>query len=457
MIAAENRFSFTVERLSKLSCPPSGRPERDGRAWFYDSKVPGLAFCVTEGGARAFYVYRRVNGKPKKIRMGDPQELNVDQARRRAGELNSQIAQGRDPGAEKKAEREKVLREATIADLWASYRDNWLADRKPATIAGFEAHYRNHISTWAKRGIGSIEPADVEKLKTKIGETSHVTANRVLAIIGAMYRRRGHAFGLPRGFTPTAGVDAYPEHARDRVLSTAELAKVMSAIDADDNDTARDYFKMLIFTGQRKNTVARMAWQDLNIDGGTWKIPGEKTKNGKPLVLTLIPEAVAIVKTRYGINPPDSPFVFASKNFTPAQVEQARKLRADGKTTRQIAATMGLSQTAIMHILSPLFVQRGITPFGGATKAWTRIVARAGIPHTTIHDIRRSFCTSLIERGIPLPIVAAALGHRSIGTTQKHYAFASDKAVAEATRASMAALLADVTKAQKTNNAAKSA
>jgi integrase len=444
----ETRFSFTKDRLAELVCPPSGRPAMDGRVCFTDDKVPGLVFRISENGARAFYWYRKVNGKPTRVRLGTPKDMNVEKARRRAGELNSLMAQGRDPAAEKQAAREKTLRQASIGELWQSYRDHHLVDCKPGTIAQFDWLYNHFLTPWAGRAIAAITPADVEKLKTSIGQNSHVNANRTLAILGAMYRRRGHAFGLPRGFTPTAGVDAFPEHARDRVLSTEELAKVMQAINADENETARDLFRVLIFTGQRKNTVARMSWQDLNIEGGTWKIPGEKTKNGKPLVLTLIPDALAILKRRYADNPADSPFVFPSKNFTPETVATVRKMREEGATTRAIADTVGLSQTAIMHILSPTFVQRGVTPFGGATKAWRRIIGRAGIKHATIHDIRRSFCTSLIERGVPLPIVAAAMGHRSIGTTQKHYAFASDKAVANATRDSMAGLLADVAKLQ---------
>ena len=80
----ENRFSFTQERLAKLVCPPSGNPQQDGRAMFYDAKVSGLAFRVSEGGARAFYWSRRVGAKVRKVRIGAYPELNVEQARRRA-------------------------------------------------------------------------------------------------------------------------------------------------------------------------------------------------------------------------------------------------------------------------------------------------------------------------------------------------------------------------------------
>ena len=459
MAAAENRFSFTQDRLSKLVCPPSGRDERDGKAWFYDAKVEGLAYMTTEGGAGAFYVYRRCEGKPCKKRLGTLEDLNIEQARRRASWFNTEIASGRNPFKEAKEKRDATLKLATIDQLWKSYKDHWLAERKPKTIAEYNRLYDAHIEpAWRDRAINSIELADVEKLKTTIGSTTgHITANRVLEIVSAMFRRRGHAFGLARGFSPTAGVDTYPEKSRDRVLSTEELAKVMSSIDQEESSTARDYFKMLIFTGQRRNSVARMNWQDLNMEGATWKIPGEKTKNGKPLVVTLIPDAIEILKRRDKSNPADSPYVFNSRNFTPAQVEKVREMRTAGKPTREIALETEISQTAVMHMLSTTYVQRDATAFSGATKAWARITKRAKIAHATIHDIRRSFCTSMIERGVPLPIVAAAMGHRSMGTTQRHYAFASDKAVADATRTSMAGLLSDVKDSQDKAKRSKTA
>lgn len=413
---------------------------------------------IAEGGARTYYWYKKVNGKPVRMRLGTTEELNVSQARDRAKGYNAEDWTGRDPAAEKREAREKILNQATVAELWQSYRDRHVVNCKPATITRYDRMYARFLSTLKSRAVVSIQTADLERVNTNVAKDfGQYVANRLMEMVGAMFRSRGHAFGLPRGFSPTDGIEPYPEKVRDRVLSTEEFAKVLSAIDADGNTTARDYFKMLIYTGQRKATVAGMSWQDLNIEGGTWKIPGEKTKNGKPLVLTLIPDALKILKRRYDDNPADSPFVFPSKNFTPETVATVLKMRAEGAATRAIADAVGIAQTSVMRILSPAFVQRGLTPFGGASKAWVRITERAGIKHATIHDIRRSFCTSMIERGVPLPIVSAAMGHRSMSTTQRHYAFASDKAVADATRNSMAGLMADVAKIQNKKPAKKGA
>lgn len=455
MATAENRFSFTREKLATIVCPPSGRPAKDGRVWAFDTTVARLAYCAVESGAAAFYFYGKVDDKPVKKRIGTLEELNVQQARTRVAKWNSEIAQGRNPFAEAKAAKAKALSEANLTTLWESYRTHWLASKRPASVAEFVRLYDAHLAKWAKRPIRDITSADVEKLKTDVGVKHPATANRLLTIISAMYRRRGHAFGLPRGYTPSTGVDAYPEKARDRVLTSEELGAVLAAIDADENETAADYFRMLIFTGQRRETVAGMNWQDISMQSGTWRIPGATTKNGSALTLALIPDAMNILRRRHDSNPTDSPYVFPGRHFTAAQGEQVKALRSEGKSTRHVAAAMGLSQTAIMHMLSPKFIPREASAFNGAGRAWTRIIERAGIRHATIHDVRRTFCTNMIEAGIPLPIVSAAMGHKSTQTTAKHYSFASDKAVAKATRETMAAILEQAKATQKT--AAKTA
>ena len=440
------KFPFTEAKLAKLTCPPSGDEKKRGEVWAHDSKTTGLAYRVSEGGGRSFYWYRRIPGRPSPLKRKLDQDSLVT-ARQEVDRCNGTVAKGEVPVTTREALVEEQRAEAvapTLEDLWESYRDHHLANCKERTIAEFTRLYVMFLSPWADRALKDISGGECEVLKNDIGKKSHVNANRTLAVLCAMFRRRGHLFGLPRGYSPTAGLDHYEEKARDRVLSVQELAKVLQAIDADENPTARDVLKVLIYTGQRRNTVVRMAWQDLNIEGGTWRIPGAKTKNGKPLVLSLIPAALEILKTRYDTNPLDNPWVFPAHLISAGAVERARQLQGVGVTTRDIAIDVKLSQSSVVRILEPTFAARPMSPFGGIRKAWIRVLKRAGVPHASIHDIRRTFCTNLLEAGVPLPIVASAMGHADVKTTARHYAFASDKAVATAT--SMAALMGAIDK-----------
>jgi integrase len=91
-------------------------------------------------------------------------------------------------------------------------------------------------------------------------------------------------------------------------------------------------------------------------------------------------------------------------------------------------------------------------PFNGTSKAWKRLLAAAKISErTTIHDLRRTYCTSMIEAGAPLPYVAQAMGHRDMSTTQKHYAIARQDHVRQAVYAGVAGMLAAAKEASKQN------
>jgi len=54
---------------------------------------------------------------------------------------------------------------------------------------------------------------------------------------------------------------------------------------------------------------------------------------------------------------------------------------------------------------------------------WAQVRDRAGVDQTIrLHDLRHWQATQLLDAGVPLPTVAARLGHASGATTMKIYA-----------------------------------
>jgi integrase len=52
-------------------------------------------------------------------------------------------------------------------------------------------------------------------------------------------------------------------------------------------------------------------------------------------------------------------------------------------------------------------------------------VAQAGLQHRLpmrFHDLRHSFASMLIAKGVPLKVVSRAMGHSSVAITEKVYA-----------------------------------
>src|SRR5688572_23611605 len=77
------------------------RPPASGRTWVYDATLPGLALMITDRDARSFYLYKKVNGRPQRVRLGAFDEITVDQARKLCARTLGAIADGADPQADK--------------------------------------------------------------------------------------------------------------------------------------------------------------------------------------------------------------------------------------------------------------------------------------------------------------------------------------------------------------------
>lgn len=81
-----------------------------------------------------------------------------------------------------------------------------------------------------------------------------------------------------------------------------------------------------------------------------------------------------------------------------------------------------LSKVNIRHISGRVFVSStGTKILPGTLRRALRIaVAKSGIDHLRFHDLRHSFATRLVQRGVDLYVVKELLGHRSIKMTMRY-------------------------------------
>ena len=108
----ENKFNFTKKGLDSLPLPSKGK-----RTYYYDTKVRGLGVSLTDKGTISFLVYRKVNGSPERITLGRYPDLSIENARALASDVNSQMAQGKNPNQEKS----KLRSELNSKELLSQY------------------------------------------------------------------------------------------------------------------------------------------------------------------------------------------------------------------------------------------------------------------------------------------------------------------------------------------------
>ena len=161
--------------------------------------------------------------------LGSAKTVTPEEARDRASGILAEVRLGGDPATARTESRAAE----TVLELFEAFMDSHVrTKRKARTAKLFDGYIRNHI----KPAIGTkkaptLPRADVERLHNAIGKTNPVTANRVLALIGA-----GYSYGLCKALlpkqtvNPAKGIEKFPEETRERFLSDVEMARLGDAI-----------------------------------------------------------------------------------------------------------------------------------------------------------------------------------------------------------------------------------
>src|SRR5262249_7546277 len=148
-------------------------------------------------------------------------------------------------------------------------------------------------------------------------------ARAMLSCLSRMFRwlvqhRRAETNPCAGGHRPEAA------RARDRVPAAAEIGRVLTPTHAARGPLPA-VLELPLRTGCRLNEVAGMRRAELSDDGATWTIPGERTKNRRPHVVPLAPQAREILANAGGKNE----LVFTTTGHSPPSGWSKVKKRLD--------------------------------------------------------------------------------------------------------------------------------
>lgn len=388
--AMPRRINFTEASVRRVACPPGKRV-----AWVYDTHVGSLAYSITDKGGGGFYFYRWHNGRPVRKLIGKLATMTVDQARKRVQALNAEYNEGTDAIAE----AGKVKHTDTLGALWTAYKTKHLdAKATPKTRVSESSLYDTCLAAWAARPLSAITFDACRDLHTKLGsDRGGRTANRAIEMIMRLLRW----VPLPLPFEPKKFA-WFPEHARERYLEPAELARLTATLStAVDTDLA-DFVSLALLTGARRDNIASMAWAEVVLDAGVWRIPASKSKNRKLITIPLPAAAVDLLtkrKAAQATRETPTPFVFPFADGT--------RYRAGQSFYEAFAAIRG----------------------------------DAGLADVHLHDLRRTLGSWMLASGASLPTIGKQLGHQSQSSTAIYARMnmAGVRAAVDATAAAMIA------------------
>ncbi|WP_144157897.1 tyrosine-type recombinase/integrase [Paraburkholderia sp. BCC1885] len=421
------KVNFTAARVDAHRCG-----EGKSQSFLWDSKTPGLGLRATPGGTKAYIFQGRIYGSTVRIRIGDPKSWTIDQAQERARSLQTLIDSGIDPRehqAEQKAAHEarqaaKHRQDVTVGDAWEHYLEHLRTKISPKTKKPRSERYIiDHINL-SSLGGGIAKRGGREKVRGPLAplmtrRLTEITATTMAEWLEAEIPRgptnAGHAFGLFKAFIrwcdtheTYAGIipqDAYASPkvkgilprsaAKDDCLQREQLPVWFSAVRGIANPVISAYLQGLLITGARREELAALRWEDVDF---RWRSLTMNDKvegtGGRTIPLTPYLASLLLHLQRLNEIPPNKRQIVRlaqrGEQWEPSEWVFASKTSSDGK------------------IAEP-------------RHAHNRALVPTGLPHLSLHGLRRSFGTLSEWVEVPVGVVAQIQGHRPSAIAEKHY------------------------------------
>jgi integrase len=359
-----SRFQFNKERILALPASAAGT-----RATYHDTKTPGLQLRVTPAGVKTFSMYRRTKGGgPERVTLGRFPAMTVEQARKAASTVNSQIEHGANPAEVKRA----LKAEPTLTEFFTEYGTRH--GSKKLSWRDDEQRFRDYLQKpLGDRKLTTITRQAIIRVLSdaEAAGKAAATVRQIRALASGIFGKAvewGYLETNPAQSVKVVGRVV----SRDRFLQADELPRFFQSLAEEPSIAMRDFILLALLTGARRSNLCAMRWAEINVADSVWRIPD--TKNGTPQNVTLCPEAVEILKARQEAIAGE--FVFPGPG-------------ASG------------------HMVEP-------------KKAVIRVMERAGIPYgrnepngVTLHDLRRTLGSWQARTGATLAIIGKSLNHKS--------------------------------------------
>lgn len=380
-----------MPKLIKSLIDSSFPKERDYIVW--DDEIKGFGCRILPSGYKTYvYHYRSpLTGKRSYVKIGVHGNITCDQARKKALGYSSDVHfSGKDPKGEKESKELKDQQGILFEDFWKVFTERYINEKhKPLTIQIGSYKIKKYILPFfGKKIISEITQRDILNFRDFLSHFK-TTCTLSLRLLTTAFNQAELWGYRSSNSNPCKGVPKYLCKKKERFLKDEELAQLENIFtERAEIGIASSYtlaaYRLLIYTGCRKNEVLTLKWKEVDFKHNCLRLPATKTGE-RVIPLNEIAKNIIL-----GIpKKEDNPYVFCGKR--PGQ-----------------------------HLVA-------------VQKTWERIRKKAGMPDVRIHDLRHSFASFAINNAnLDLIEIQKLLGHKSVKTTER-YVHLTDKKLLDAT------------------------
>ena len=335
-----------VEKLPYYTSSPQ-QPKKN-QELFWDTELVGFGLRVT-GTSKTCIVEKRVNRRTVRARIGRHNQIPTDKARKMAQKLIYEMTDGKDVNARKKAIQGESI---TLQQAYDEFLEK--RDLKERTIWDYQRAMDISFKSWKRKRIIDVTREMVSRHYTKLGDQiGKAQANQSMRFLRSLINFAAGQYENGDGKplikdNPVSIITQtktwYRVERRQTIIKNHDLASWFEAVDSLNGDLVKDYLKVLLFTGLRRQEAMKLRWDQVDLKAKTLTIID--TKNRNPLTLPLGPFILKLLKARKS-NATDSPFVFPGVGKTGHLVESKHQ-------TAQVTKESGVK--FCLHDLRRVFI-----------------------------------------------------------------------------------------------------
>lgn len=247
----------------------------------------------------------------------------------------------------------------------ANYYPHLSRSREKHVRSLFRRHF--HPAKWYATPLEKLTQYDIATWFHTIKAVYAQEANHCLAVFRVCWKQAQIAGLIPDTLqAPGKLLQKTPANRRSRFITPQEMPRLLYKL-SEAHALLRPFIVFILETACRSGEALQAQWADIDLDGGLWHQPANKTKNGRAHTVAL--------------------------------------------TTGAIAALRELDRAS----LKPFPMSKGW--YEGQ---WLKFRATCGLHDVTFHDLRRTRLTWLAAQGMPLKDLQRVSGHLTIQSIEPY-------------------------------------